>query len=62
MEAPTIIEGGAIEEEVHTKYLLPPSRNKMKQSDSETSKHKSVQSPQFENIFSQANQSVMTPE
>ena len=33
-----------------------------KQSDLETSKHKSIQSPHFENIFGPENQAEMTPE
>ena len=34
MEDPTIIEGEATEEEAHTNYPLPSSRNIMKQSNS----------------------------
>ena len=62
MEAPKIIEGESTEVDVYTIDPLPPARKIMKQSDSETSKHKSIQSPHFKNIFGPENQAAMTPE
>ena len=57
-----IIEGETTYEEVHTKDPLPSERNITKQSDSEKSKHISIQSPHFENILGPANQAEMTQE
>ena len=42
----------AIEEEVNTKDPLPSSRKITNQRDSETNKHKSINSSHFENILS----------
>ena len=62
MEDPTIIEGKATEEKVYTKDPIPSARPITNQSDSETRKYKSIQSPHLKNIFGPVNQAAMTPE
>ena len=62
IEALKIIYVEATEEEVYTKYPLTSPRKMTNQSDSETSKHKSIQSPHFDKSFGPEYQAAITPE